>query len=152
MPTLFVGTELDEELFWQYIEIRGSQPPREQKVRRPKCYLVSPEISKPNEEVLARYNIVSVRSTAQEFFAWLANEMEPASRENTLRLIDPTLEPALRASERGVPAREAARIEYFYSFFRVPVRAVNPRSRPMFLLGTPLHGKTSPLTLMRIDR
>jgi SIR2-like domain len=137
MPTLFVGTDLDEPLFWQYVELRGAQTARGTKVRRPKCFLVSPNISRPNEEVLEQYNIVCIRSTAREFFAWINENVEPTSRENVLRLVDPTLEPALLASERGVPQKQVAGIEYFYSFFRVPVRPVNPRARATFLLGNP---------------
>ena len=137
MPTLFIGTELDEQLFWQYVELRGAQTARGAKVRRPKCFLVAPQISKPNEEMLGQYNIVCVRSTAEGFFAWLADEAEALSRENVLRLVDPTLEPALLASEHGLPGREVARIEHFYSFFRVPVRPADPRARATFLLGNP---------------
>lgn len=137
MPTLFVGTELDEQLFWQYVEMRGAQVLRGTRVRRPKCFMVSPTISKPNEEVLEQYNIVCIRSTGEEFFRWLREQMEPPSRENVLRVLDPTLQPALSASERGVPEAEVARMEYFYTFFRVPVRPVNPRSRATFLLGAP---------------
>ena len=137
MPTIFVGTELDEPLFWQYVELRGAQSARGAKVRRPKCFLVSPTVSKPNEEMLEQYNIVPIRSNAHDFFGWLNEQAEPLSRENVLRLVDPTLEPALLASERGVPGKDVAAIEYFYSIFRVPVRPANPRSRVTFLLGVP---------------
>jgi hypothetical protein len=68
LPALFIGTELDEPLLWQYVELRGSQQVRGSKVRRPKCFLVSPNISKPNEEVLEQFNIVSIRSKATDFF------------------------------------------------------------------------------------
>jgi hypothetical protein len=68
LPTIFVGTELDEPLMWQYVELRGAQQTRGQKVRRPKCFLVSPTISKPNEEVLEQFNIVAIRATGQLFF------------------------------------------------------------------------------------
>ena len=137
LPALFVGTELDEPLLWQYVELRGAQQARGAKVRRPKCFLVSPNISKPNEEVLEQFNIVSIRSTAQRFFEWLSEQMAPPRREDVLRLIDPSLEPALRASELGTPASEVALAEYFFSFFRVPIRPTNPRVRATFLLGTP---------------
>ncbi len=137
LPTLFIGTELDEPLMWQYVELRGAQQVRGARVRRPKCFLVGPEISKPNEEVLAQFNIIPVRATAREFFEWLSQEAEILRREDVLRLVDPSLEPALRASERGVPGPEVAVAEYFFSFFRVPIRPNNPRVRASFLLGTP---------------
>jgi len=135
MPTLFIGTQLDEPLFWQYIELRGKQTERGTKLRRPKCFLVSPEISKPHEEVLSQHYIVSVRADAQQFFRWLDDQAQAPSREDTLRVIDPTLEPALLASERGVPAADVAIIEYFYSIFRVPMRPSHVRDRASFLLG-----------------
>lgn len=137
LPTIFVGTELDEPLMWQYVELRGAQQVRGQKVRRPKCFLVSPTISKPNEEVLEQFNIVSIRARGQEFFEWLTEQMAPMRREEVLRLIDPSLEPALRASERGVPNQEVAVAENFFSFFRIPIRPSNPRIRATFLLGSP---------------
>jgi hypothetical protein len=137
LPTLFVGTELDEQLFWQYIELRGAQGDRGPKVRRPKCLLVSPTVSKPNEEVLARYNIIPVRTTAKEFFQWLDSNADTLSRENVLRLVDPTLEPALLAAEHGASTADVTTIEYFYSVFRAPIRPVNSRTRATFLLGIP---------------
>jgi hypothetical protein len=63
--------------------------------------------------------------------------MAPPRREDVLRLIDPNLEPALRASEKGVPIQQVAVAEYFFSFFRLPIRPTNPRVRATFLLGTP---------------
>jgi hypothetical protein len=99
--------------------------------------VISPNISKPNEQVLDQYNIFPIRATASEFFTWLFEEMHPPTRENVLRLVDPTLEPALLASEKGSPARDVRAIEYFYSLFRVPMRSINPRNRGMFLLGAP---------------
>lgn len=135
MPTLFVGTQLDEPLFWQYIELRGAQSERGAKPRRAKCFLVSPEISRPHEEVLTQYYIVPIRAEAHEFFKWLDEQAQAPSRETVLRTIDPTLEPALLASEHGAPAQDVEVIEYFYSIFRAPVKPVRVRDRASFLLG-----------------
>jgi hypothetical protein len=136
-PTIFVGTELDEPLFWQYVELRGAQKPNEPRARRPKCYLVSPNISKPVEDALATYSILPVRATARQFFEWLLANAAPLIREAVLRFIDPSLEPALAAAERGIPTRDVAVIEYFYSLFKAPARPANPRNRATFLLGIP---------------
>ncbi len=137
MPTVFVGTQLDEPLFWQYVELRGEQRQREPKARRPKCFLIAPEISKPNEEVLERFNIVSVRATSGQFFDWMGRVSTAPSREQVLRSIDPSLEVALVAAEHGRPQTEVKLSEYFYSFFRAPNRPVHARARPGFLLGAP---------------
>jgi hypothetical protein len=60
--TLFIGTQLDEPLFWQYIQLR-QQRERDVQERRPKSFLVAPDISRPMEEVLGRFNVVSIRAT-----------------------------------------------------------------------------------------
>ena len=137
LPTVFLGSSLDEPLFWQYVKLRGEQRPREKHLRRPKCFLVAKEISVPNEEVLRKYHIVAIRGTAEEFFLWPGNQAVATSREQVLRLIDPTLEIALAAAEQGKPQPEVKLAEYFYSFFKVPHRQPSPRARPGFLLGTP---------------
>jgi SIR2-like domain/Holliday junction DNA helicase RuvB P-loop domain len=137
MPTIFVGTELDEPIFWQYVESRGQDASQGSKLRRPKCFIISPTISKPNEDLLMQFNIISVRQTARDFFKWLSEQQVVRSREDVLRLIDPELEPALRASELGASAVEANKAEYFLSLFRVPVRPTNSRRSSMFLLGAP---------------
>jgi hypothetical protein len=137
MPTVFIGTELDEPLFWQYIEMRGSQEVNGQRIRRPKCFLVSPHISRPSEQHLAEYNIVSIRDTAEKFFMWLDQQLVAPTREDVLRLIDDGLEPALAAAQRGASMREIKNLEYFLSIFRTPVRVGDPRPNTLFLLGAP---------------
>jgi len=136
MNTVFIGTNLDEPLFWQYIEIR-EQRDRDAPERRPKSFLVSPGISKPMEEVLDRYNIVAVRATGQQFFEWLRTNCQPHKREDVLRAVDPTLEPALRAAEEGMPAANVSLAEYFYSVFKAPSLLLRRGRRSLFLLGSP---------------
>jgi hypothetical protein len=136
LNTVFVGTQLDEPLFWQYIEIRH-QRERDAPERRPKSFLVSPSISKPMETVLDRYNIVPVRATGREFFEWLEGACPPHKREAILRVLDPSLEPALLAAEEGRPRWDVSLAEYFHSFFKTPVLAPREGRRSMFLLGSP---------------
>jgi len=137
LPTVFIGTELDEPLFLQYVEMRGNQEVHGQRVRRPRCFLVNPTVSKPSEQHLAAYNIVPVRQTAEEFFRWLEAELQAPSREEVLRAIDIGLEPALSAAQRGASLKEIKTLEYFLSIFRVPIRVVDPRPNTLFLLGAP---------------
>jgi hypothetical protein len=136
LNTVFVGTQLDEPLFWQYIEIRR-QRERGAPERRPKSYLVSPSISKPMEEVLDNYNIVSVRATAKGFFEWLSNNCQQHRREDILRVRDPTLEPALRTAEEGMPPSTVNLAEYFYTIFKTPTLMPRQGRRSLFLLGSP---------------
>jgi hypothetical protein len=134
--TVFVGTQLDEPLFWQYIEIRQQREARSSE-RRPKSFLISPNISKPMEEVLDRYNIVAVKATGRAFFEWLENNCPPHKREAMLRVLDPTLEPALRAAEEGLPRASVGLAEYFYSMFKAPALLPRHARRSLFLLGSP---------------
>jgi SIR2-like domain len=136
LNTVFVGTQLDEPLFWQYIEIRR-QRERDAPERRPKSFLVSPNISKPMETVLDTYNIVPIRATGKQFFEWLEGNSPPHTREAMLRVLDPSLEPALLAAEEGTPQRDVALAEYFYSFFKTPLLAPRRGRRSLFLLGSP---------------
>lgn len=137
LPTIFIGTELDEPLFWQYIELRGAHARGEEKVRRPKCFLVNPMIPKPNIEMLEQFNIVPIFATAQQFFEWLSEQCRPYSREDVLRNVYEGLEPALQASQQGMPTERVREIEYFFSRFKAPVRPVEPKRSSMFLLGIP---------------
>ena len=137
LPTLFVGTELDEPIFWQYIEMRGEQAIRGDKVRRPKCFLVNPTISKPMEDMLSNYNIVPVRATAEAFFVWLEQQQQSQTREQTLGQVIEGMEPAILAAASGAAVRDVMRIEYFYSLFRTPFRPANPKRGSFFLLGAP---------------
>src|SRR5260370_13879256 len=137
LNTVFIGTQLDEPLFWQYIEIRQQREARAPE-RRPKAFLVAPSISRPMEEVLSQYNIVAVRSSGQQFFEWLGANCAPHRRKAILRVLDPTLQPALRAAEEGTPPGNVALAEYFYTIFRTPP-PLFPRQgrRSLFLLGSP---------------
>lgn len=137
LPTLFVGTKLDEPLFWQYLELRTAQKHRDNPARRPKSFLVAPSISKPDEDRLKRLGIVAVGATAEEFFSWLSKDAPPFSREDIIRQIDPSLEPALVAVEKGLTADQIRPLEYFYSVFKAPPRIERPRTRSLFLLGSP---------------
>jgi hypothetical protein len=73
LPTVFIGTALDEQLFDQYIAtrqlIRNGIPEN-----RPKSFLIIPQISKIREEVLkADYNIEVVKATTKDFLEWIEN-------------------------------------------------------------------------------
>ncbi|MGH9425265.1 MAG: SIR2 family protein, partial [Terriglobia bacterium] len=134
-PAVIVGAELDDPTLWQYLKLRGEQ--QRTPVRRPKCFLVAPRISKPQEQVLEQLNVVSVRASGEEFFEWLHRVSPPLSRENVLRQVDPTLEPALEQSATGTPSPLVALTEYFCSLFKIPPTISKPKRSPGFLLGSP---------------
>lgn len=62
-PFLFVGTVLDEALFWQHLQLRrsraGDRP-------RPRSYLVTPHLSRARRQLLAGLAIEWVEGTARD--------------------------------------------------------------------------------------
>jgi hypothetical protein len=135
--TIFVGTTLDEPIFQQYVEARGAQQLNGDKVRRPKCFLVSEHISRPAEDSLQVYNIFPIRANAEDFFRWLHSQQEPMPREGVLRLINSGAEPALRAAEANLPSEFVAAAEHFFTVFRAPTRSTTPHPSVLFLMGAP---------------
>ena len=137
---LFVGTELDEQLFYQHIESRGDLFANGDKVRLPKCFLIKPTIAKPLIDQLEKYRIVPVPHTAEDFFTWLLEQQKPLSREEILRSTHPDWEIALEAAEHHEPRKQVKVIEKFLSIFHLvkrptPIKA-SSRSH-LFLLGSP---------------
>ncbi len=65
-PFVFVGTAIDESIFWQHIELRRRRGPRERELR-PRCYLVLPTLSRARRDLLQEYNIVWVQAKGREF-------------------------------------------------------------------------------------
>jgi hypothetical protein len=91
-PTILVGTELNEPLFWQYLAARQERP-RGAPESRPKSFLVSPNISNARADALALYNIQAVNATAEVFFTWLAGFPDfRTPRDRILGELDPSLE------------------------------------------------------------
>lgn len=66
-PTVFVGTQLDEQIFWQQIANRDARSGFGVKEARPKCFLILPGLNAAREALLRQYNTVLVRGTGAEF-------------------------------------------------------------------------------------
>jgi hypothetical protein len=64
---VFVGTELRESLFWRYLALRDDKGDRGVKEMRPRSYLVTPNLAKDRQRLLAAYNIEHIAATATEF-------------------------------------------------------------------------------------
>lgn len=83
-PTVFVGSELDEGLIWQHIEMRGHRAATGERENRPRSFLVTPKLSLPRQSLLQEHNIQWVQATAAEF----ADEvLGPASEPTRLGLL-----------------------------------------------------------------
>ncbi|MCH7699860.1 MAG: SIR2 family protein [Chloroflexi bacterium] len=66
-PVVFVGTKLEEPLFWQYVELRLTKGPRGTHEVRPRSYLVSPSLNAAKRVLLRELNIEFVEMTASQF-------------------------------------------------------------------------------------
>jgi hypothetical protein len=78
---VFVGTEIRESLFWQYIAMRDVRGTRGVKEMRPVSFLVTPTLPGDRERMLASFNIRWVPATADEFAQEVLSHLaEPAIR------------------------------------------------------------------------
>lgn len=85
-PFLFVGTELDESLLWEYMALRRRRTSRSGE-HRPRSFLVTPSISAAKRALLSELNIDLVEATAEEFAVLVLDEMSAAMREGSELLI-----------------------------------------------------------------
>jgi hypothetical protein len=66
-PVIFVGTELDESLLWQYVQYRLLKGARGARELRPGSYLVCPKLNRARQRILKELNIDWISMTAREF-------------------------------------------------------------------------------------
>jgi hypothetical protein len=130
-PVVFLGTELNEPLFWQYIAVREArgQAASEQ---RPKSFLVSNHISPAKRVALKDLNVVPVEASTVEFLSWIAGKSsEIQNREEVLKYTIPSF-----SIVAGVKAsRESG--EFAIAFHNVPLtNKAGAASRSTYLLGT----------------
>jgi hypothetical protein len=78
-PVIFVGTELDESLLWQYVEYRKAKGPRGLRDLRPGSYFVSPRINPAREYILSELHVDLVQTTAEEFQRDVLDTLRPAA-------------------------------------------------------------------------
>ena len=135
--TIFIGTELNEPLFWRHIEIRERRE-RKEPENRPKSYLVCPKISKPKKSILAEYNIVPIEAEAEDFFVWLKDNIKPPeSKSDVIRASNPELIEVEKFEDSGAKKSDVIRLESFFkNFIRVNIEAPRPdHRRKAYLLG-----------------
>lgn len=84
-PVVFVGTELDESLLWQYIELRRSKE-RGMKELRPGSYLVTPKISTARAAMLKEFNIDLVPMTQEQFASEVLETLENEKKSGLAKL------------------------------------------------------------------
>lgn len=135
LPVVFLGSELNEPLFWQYLEAREArgQVPRE---GRPKSFLISKRISPAKKTTLKDLNVIPIEAAANEFLSWIsANASKINSSEQVLKHTMPTID--LVRSIASDSARPKDLGEFALAFHSVPI-TTQPKGvyRSNFLLGT----------------
>lgn len=155
LPTIFIGSELNEGLLWKYIEERAERV-RSESEHRLKSFLIAPEISPIKALQLHKYNVHPVRATVREFLSWLQGHVsELPDREELLRVVAPDIAAAIAISVDNDRQRVAL-VNFATSFNRVPVTPIDPRQyKSDYLMGaTPkwedlLAGRDAPRGITR---
>jgi hypothetical protein len=126
--TIFIGTNLNEPLFWKAIETRGAR--FRDSENRPKSFLVSPYISPVRIDALREYRIVPIAAQAKDFFNALANALKTLpDRVTVLRQTNPDFEALVPLLNTQISAASRRHIQQFYAHFHV-VRI--PSQRPNY--------------------
>lgn len=139
-PTLLIGTELNEPLFYQYIAVREGKYSRAGKLlnfpeRRPKSFLVSPSLSQVDEEFYKNLNIVTVKATGEEFFKWLKSKISYYNtRNDIIQLRHPELfekianvTRELDQQQEKLTKHQITALEEFYNGF-TPAPVLEPKT------------------------
>lgn len=89
MCTIFLGTELDEPLFEQYIQARRSRDSH--KEQRPRSFIICPQMSRVRIENLSKiYNVHYIQGTTFDFMGWIQRiARELPLKEDILRITFP---------------------------------------------------------------
>jgi len=78
-PIIFIGTELNEPPFWEYLALRRRTTERTRD-RRPKSFLVSPGIGLAKRQLLQELNIVFVEANAEQFATEVLDKVDSEAR------------------------------------------------------------------------
>jgi len=132
---IFVGTELDEQLFWNAIELRGKKFGDGEK--RPKSFWIKPNFSPVDLDNLKAFNVIGIPGTAKEFFEiLLANTKEERELNEVIRSAHPNFHKLAQSLAGAINNRQLRDLEEFYTAYTpvfIPDRI--PATRKSFLLG-----------------
>ena len=132
--TVFLGTELNEPLFWQHVAAREE---RAQGVseQRPRSFLIAPRIPAPRRTQLQAFNVVPVEAYTADFLQWLA-QVAPSlpSRADVLRKTLPSVV-ALFESTRTPVTSDPDLSGFGKAFQIVPATMAVRSDRSFYLLG-----------------
>lgn len=83
---VFVGTEIRESLFWQYISMRDVRGTRGVREMRPVSFLVTPTLPADRRRMLAAFNIRWIPATAEQFASEVLSRLGDSPRRGHLSL------------------------------------------------------------------
>ncbi|UJR84201.1 SIR2 family protein [Sandaracinus amylolyticus] len=135
-PTIFVGTELSEPIFFQYLDARERRQGRDPEGRA-RAFLVSPSIGEAESAVFSAMNVVPLRATGEQFFSWLSQVVERApGRMEVLRRSNPRAAELIETIDANSPARRRRLEEFYESFhFVKPMRQKKGHNKRSFFNG-----------------
>src|SRR5205814_650434 len=132
-PVVFLGSRLDEPLFWQALEARGKRFGGRE--RRSKAFVVSPAFSQVVRQKFGALALTPIEGTAQEFLEAISVPENLASREQIISQLHPEVAHQLAAAGE-VSQAERVHVQQFLTGFHIirqPERI--PRVEKEFLLG-----------------
>ncbi len=134
LPTIFIGTDLNEPLFERYIESREGKGGF--KELRPKSFLITPKLSPVKADNLKNhYNVHHVSGTTSDFLNWLSliNSNLPDKKTILINTF-PNLISILEFSDLSNKSTKSLK-EFAKSFNRVPKDRSLENDRSAFLMG-----------------
>lgn len=131
--TVFIGSTLEEDFLWQYIEERKFKKQDIQELRL-RSFLISPTISALKEAALSKYNIIGIKATVEDFMKWI-EKVRPQlpEKETILQIINPTWT-IIAKSENITPNKKSLK-EFSLTFEVVPIDPPSSVMKSYFLLG-----------------
>lgn len=135
LPTIFIGTELNEPLFERYIAAREAR--FDLKERRPKSFLISPQLSPVKALNLKNnYNVHFIEGTTADFLNWLKGvKKDLPKRRDILKNTFPNLLNIYDYAEIANISRKSV-VQFAQCFHRVPKEFKPRKERSGFLIGT----------------
>lgn len=85
-PFIFVGSHLEEPLFWQHLHMRGMRSASSENELRPRSFMISPSLSRARADKLSAYNIIWVKATAKEFAEQVLGGLSDSAQRGLTRL------------------------------------------------------------------
>lgn len=132
-PAVFVGTRLNEPLFWQALEARQGRS-LDTSEYRPKSFLVAPSISPAKRSSLARLNVIPIEGSTDEFLAWLSGlKTKLPDRQAVVLGSAPDLASIVALSSDLARAQDLR--SFGGSFRTVPTESKSSSYRSVYLLG-----------------